>query len=528
MKVEHDLRSREQLAALYEISRAVNSTLEVGEVLDAILGMTLDLFQAEAGSIMLLQDGVLRIRCARGLSEEVIRTTEVPLGQGIAGWVARTGEMLLLNGRVDDSRFSNVVDRRDEITSSLCTPLRSRDGVLGVMMVRRGGTRAFSRGQLDFFASVADQAAVALENARLFRSERQRAGELAVEKQKFQAILADMADGVLVTDGDGCLSHVNAAGRALLGLPEEHLGRPLADWLPGLALESVKERLLQGDGPCEMDATIRGEGGPTILRVTATRLAAGLPQADGLVLLLHDVTERVRVERMKSEFLSAVSHELKTPLTTISGFLELMLNREFERSRQVQYLTIGLGEAQRLQRLIEDLLTLSRLESGQFRLQTRPVRLDQVASALVTGFAERYPAFGFRFSALGNIPVLEVDEDLVSQVLVNLLSNAVKYSPQGGQVEVQVQADGQSVRVSVSDQGIGIPKDKYPYIFDRFYRVDNSLTRTTGGIGLGLANARYIVEGHGGAIWVESAEGQGSRFIFVLPVQRREPSDSEA
>ncbi len=528
MTTEHDLRSREQLAALYEISRAVNSTLEVGEVLDTILGMTLDLFQAEAGSIMLLQDGVLRIRCARGLSEEVIGRTEVPLGQGIAGWVARTGEMLLLNGRVDDSRFSNVVDRRDEITSSLCTPLRSRDGVLGVMMVRRGGPRTFSRSQLDFFSSVADQAAVALENARLFRAERLRAEELAVEQQKFQAILADMADGVLVTDGEGRLTHVNAAARTLLGLPDEHLGHPVTDWLPGLALERVRERLLQDGGPCEMDATIQGEGGGTILRVTATRLSAGRPGSQGLVLLLHDVTERVRVERMKSEFLSAVSHELKTPLTTISGFLELMLNRDFERSRQVQYLTIGLGEARRLQRLIEDLLTLSRLESGRFRLQTRPVRLDQVAAAVVTSFAERFPACHFVFSAPGVIPSLELDEDLISQVLVNLLSNAVKYSPQGGEIEILVQVESQSVRVSVSDQGIGIPKDKSPFIFDRFYRVDNSLTRTTGGIGLGLANARYIVEGHGGAIWVESSEGKGSRFTFVLPTQRREPADSEA
>ncbi len=525
---EHELRSREQLAALYEIGRAVNSTLEPGEVLNLILGMTLDLFQAEAGSIMLLQDGVLRIRCARGLPEEVVRNTEVPLGQGIAGWVARTGEMLLLNGKVEDSRFSNIVDRRDEITSSLCTPLRSRDGVIGVMMVRRGGTRTFSRSQLDFFSSVADQAAMALEKARLFRSERQRAQELVVERQKFEAILADMADGVLVTDRDGRLTHANAAARNLLGLPEGRLGQPLAECLPGLTVERIKGRLLEKGGPCEMDATFQGEPTPTVLRVTATRLSAGSQQAEGLVLLLHDVTERVRVERMKSEFLSAVSHELKTPLTTISGFLELMLNRDFERSRQVQYLTIGLGEARRLQRLIEDLLTLSRLESGQFHLQTRPARLDEIAARVVTSFAERYPSFHFLFSTPGAIPSVEMDEDLVAQVLVNLLSNAVKYSPQAGDVEVLVQAESQCVRVSVSDQGIGIPKDKCPYIFDRFYRVDNSLTRTTGGIGLGLANARYIVEGHGGSIWVESSEGKGSRFTFVLPYQQREPADSEA
>lgn len=521
-------RPREQLAALYEIGRALNSTLEPDEVLDLILGMTLDLFSADAGSIMLLHEGLLRIRRARGLPPEVVEKTVVPLGQGIAGWVALTGEMLLLNGRIDDPRFRNLVRRDDEISSSLCTPLRSRQGVIGVMMVRRAGSTPFSRSQLDFFASVADQAALALENARLFRSEQERSWQLAREQQKFQAIFRDMADGVLVIDPSDRIAHLNASARRLLDRAGEISGLCLAELLPRFPLELVRETLKTQSEPFEADVTLQSGSGNSVLRVTATSLGPCPVEPEGLVLLLHDVTERVRVERMKSEFLSAVSHELKTPLTTVSGFLELMLNREYDRPRQEQYLSISLAEAQRLQRLIEDLLTLSRLESGQFHLQPGPVRLDRVAAGVLSGFSERYPGFSFKLEVLGEIPEVQGDGDLLAQVLLNLLSNSVKYSPDGGEVRVLVRAENQSVRVSVEDQGIGIPRDKIPFVFDRFFRVDNSLTRSTGGTGLGLANARYIVEGHGGTIWGESPGEKGSRFTFVLPCERKEPQESEA
>lgn len=512
----HDLdtRPREQLGALYEIGRTVNSTLDLPEVLDGILGMTLQLFTADAGSIMLLRDGTLRIEAARGLPEDVVRDTEIAMGEGIAGWVARTGEMLLLNGKVDDSRFHGVVNRRDEITSSLCTPLRSRSGIIGVMMVRRGGPTTFSRGQLEFFSSVADQAAIAIENARLFRSERKRAQQLEIARQKFEAIFSAMADGVLVCDAEGSVVHANQAAQRLLGAEGPLLDRRIFDLLPGLPMEHIRTQVTAGAGPYETEANLKGQ---QTLRVTVTPLAQAEDEAQELVFLVHDVTERVRVERMKSEFLSAVSHELKTPLTTVTGFLELLLHREFERPRQEQYLRISLEEAGRLQRLIEDLLTLSRLESGRFQFQMKERRLEEILAKVMTGFSERHPNFQFQLLA-ESVPPLPIDEDLVTQVMVNLLSNSVKYSPHGGRVEVRVRRDGGFARVSVSDEGIGIPRDKIPFIFEKFYRVDNSLTRATGGTGLGLTNARYIVEGHGGSIWAES-DGQGATFTFELPLE---------
>lgn len=515
---ELDNRPREQLGALYEIGRTVNSSLELPEVLDGILGMTLQLFAAEAGSIMLLTGGRLRIEAARGLPEEVVQSTETPLGDGIAGWVARTGEMLLLNGKVEDSRFQGLVDRRDEITSSLCTPLRSRSGVIGVMMVRRGGPTTFNRSQLEFFASVADQAAIAIENARLFRSERTRAEQLEIAQQKFEAIFRAMADGVVVTDPDGGVGHANDAAEHLLGGRGPVLGRRIADLLPGLPLEHVREHVWTGCGPYQTEVHLRGGGEPLTVQVTVSALGAPGDGPRELLFLCHDVTERVRVERMKSEFLSAVSHELKTPLTTINGFLELLLHRDFERPRREQYLRIALEEAGRLQRLIEDLLTLSRLESGRFELRRSEARLGELVARVLEGYRERQPSFDFHLVEEREVPPLRLDRDLISQVLGNLLSNSVKYSPGGGRVEVRVQCEGGFARVSVRDEGIGIPKEKIPFIFEKFYRVDNSLTRSAGGTGLGLTNARYIVEAHGGSMWAES-EGQGSTLTFELPLE---------
>lgn len=510
-------RSIEQLAVLYRIGRAVCSTLELDEVLDRILDDTLGAFAAEAGSVMLIKDEYLRIRRARGLSPAIVESTVVPVGKGIAGYVAASGEMLLLNGKVDSKQFEGAIDRGNLITSSLCAPLRSRNGIMGVIMVRRGSSEPFSQEQLDFFSSVADQAAIAIENARLFSSEQQRSRQLRDEQQKMLAVYRSMADGVVVLDGNGLVSMMNVPAQRLLGVDESFVGGCFAERFGTFPIDHICEELRRSGGVYELDMNLARKGGTVVLRVAVTAWGECGDSVTGMVLLLHDVTERVQVERMKTEFLSAVSHELKTPITTVSGFIELMLDREFERRDQERYLSICLGESQRLQRLIEDLLTLSKLESGHFEFYKQQASIVDIVTRVVANFSARYPAFSFAYSGNQQDVCLELDDTLVTQVLINLLSNAVKYSSEAGAITVYLEATDSQVTISVQDQGIGIPRDKIPYVFDKFYRVDNSLTRKTGGTGLGLANARYIVEGHGGSVWVESQLGKGSKFSFMLP-----------
>lgn len=501
-----DPRSRDQLVALYEIGRALNSTLELGEVLERILAMLLPLFEAEAGSIMLADEDVLTIGAAVGLSAEIIRTTRVKRGEGIAGWVAQTGEMLLLNGKVADPRFTRLVERPDEISSSLCAPLRHREQITGVLMIRRSETSNFTVDQLHFFESVADQAALAIENAR-------QVEQVERERQKSEAILRSMADGVVVTDARGVVVHSNAAAERMLN--REVRDKPLQELLPNLAYAHILSQIA-GGRPYESEVRY---GPEQLLRVSANNLSL----EQGAVFLLHDETERARIERMKSEFLSMVSHELKTPITTIQAFLELLIFREFPPERRRHFLEISLEEGRRLQKLIEDILELARMESGRFRLHRTPCDLKSLVEGVLPSFVERFPGHRFRIEAEPGKTGLDADPTLLTQVLTNLLSNAVKYSPDGGEILMRLERQDDRLTCSVSDEGIGIEKDKIPYIFEKFYRVDNSLTRETGGTGLGLANARYIVESHGGSIWADSEPGKGSTFTIALPVDKGDP-----
>lgn len=493
-------RSRDQLVALYEIGRALNSTLELGEVLERILAMLLPLFEAEAGSIMLADEDVLTIGAAVGLSPEIIKSTRVKRGEGIAGWVAQTGEMLLLNGKVADPRFTRLVERPDEITSSLCAPLRHREHITGVLMLRRSEPSTFTVDQLHFFESAADQAALAIANAT-------KVEQVEKERQKSEAILRSMADGVVVTDAHGVVVHANAAAERLLA--QELNERSIQDVMPNLAYQHIWSQVGSG---LRYESEVR-HGPEQLLRVSAT----GLSLEQGVVFLLHDETERARIERMKSEFLSMVSHELKTPITTIQAFLELLIYREFPVERRRHFLEISLEEGRRLQKLIEDILELARMESGRFRLHKAPCNLRELVESVLPAFVERFPSHHFVLEQSCERTDLEADATLLTQVLTNLLSNAVKYSPDGGAIRLHLGRDGGRLTCSVSDEGIGIEKDKIPYIFEKFYRVDNSLTRETGGTGLGLANARYIVESHGGSIWAESEPGLGSKFTLALP-----------
>ncbi|MCR5661504.1 MAG: GAF domain-containing protein [bacterium] len=512
MDNKHDGPSMEQLKALYRIGNALCSTLQTDEVLDRILSETISLFDAEAGSIMLLNDKVLRIRRAKGLSDEIIQAAAVPLGQGIAGHVAKTGEALLINGKVNSSLYPGAVERQEEISSSLCAPITSRSELLGVLMIR-SSKHSFSSEQLEYLKSLADQAAIALENSRLFDNIQQQAFELKEEQNKLKAIFGAMADGLVIISNQGVVKRINRRAKEMLRQPDSFEGKLFTEAFPSFPLSHIIEHLSAHSGNYELDLTVKGEI-PSVLRTSVTFWGNS---EEGLVLLLHDVTERVKVERMKTEFVSAVSHELKTPLTTISGFLELLAEREFPRERQLKYLEICSDEAARLQSLIDELLTLSKLEAGKLTIASEAVSLNTLTSRILANFAERYPHYEFKYSSNIEEVNLEADNILITQVIINLLSNAVKYGKGHGRIELHIEAEDKQVSVSVSDEGIGIPQDKLQFIFDKFYRVDNSLTRSTCGTGLGLANARYIVEGHGGSIWAESSEGCGSKFTFTLP-----------
>ncbi len=490
----------EQLEALYNISKALNSTLDVQEVLQTMLDMALEIFDADAGSVMLEAGGFLTIHVSSGLEDEIVEKTRQKLGVGIAGWVATTGEPLHLDGKVRDPRFTELVERGDSIASSLSVPIKVEQEIAGVLMIRRAGERTFDPGDLAFLVSVGDLAAVALQKARLFQAERRQRRLLELEHQKLSATFTSMADGVLVLDNKTrLLTHNNVAQQFL---------RPLVGDNLELFCEIYAESLESGQSEI-----VAGE---RLLKVVPTPLVAD-GEEGGSVLVLRDESASRELDRMKSEFLSMISHELKTPITTISAFLELLSHREFPRERQLHFLKICDEECRRLQSLIEQLLHLTRLEAGKFVLSTEKRDVGQLVRECLPAFSEPNPNHHFEIKEPFPQAVLEVDPTLLCQAITNLLSNAVKYSPSGGTIQISLEETPLTFVLSVSDEGVGIEAEKIKYVFEKFYRVDNSLTRETGGTGLGLANVKHIALAHSGRVWVESELGKGSTFYLELP-----------
>ncbi|MBQ7567622.1 hypothetical protein IJT17_02330, partial [bacterium] len=306
------------------------------------------------------------------------------------------------------------------------------------------------------------------------------------------------------------------AQRALCG-NGAMVGEDLRMFFPSSPWPYIRQVLGDNGGFYEFELQPVMSNVETVWRGNITSWTAS--EGEVYVLVLHDVTERVRVERMKTEFMSSVSHELKTPLTSIIGFQELLMERELSRDRQMRCLTICHDESKRLLHLIEDILMVARLENGSFHLHKSHNSLDDLLTKAVSNYAERYPSYTFSLVIGDENVALDYDEVLMNQVVDNLLSNAVKYTPAGGHVTVRQKLNDKHVVVSVTDDGIGIAREYIPFVFEKFYRVYNSLTRHTGGVGLGLANARHILEEHGGSIWLESQEGKGTTFFFSLPIQ---------
>ena len=452
---------------------------------------------------MLVDGDYLQIAASRGLEPQIVQSTRLRIGESIAGWVAQTGEPLLLDGKADAGRFQGLVNRQEKITSSLATPLKHRGELIGVLMIRRGTEEPFPPEQIDFLASVSDQAALALANANLYENQKKQLAQIDLEKQKLEAILSSMVDGVLVLDEKGRVDKMNRAAINFLGE-----GDMVQNLLPTLAMER-----LQG----QQQLTEEVEVARRAYQLTASPLIS----SRGYVVVLHDETERREVERMKSEFLSMVSHELKTPITTIRAFQELMLFREFPLERQHRYLKICLDESERLQHIIEEILALSRLEAGKFAFNLSLNSLEALVQEVLPGFQERSEIHEFSFE-FDQVPLLKLDPVLMSQAVTNLLSNAVKYSPEGGSIRIAIETQEARVVLSVEDEGLGLAEDQLHLVFEKFFRVDNSLTRAAGGTGLGLANVKSIVEGHGGTVWVQSSLGKGSTFFVSLPLTDQE------
>ena len=354
--------------------------------------------------------------------------------------------------------------------------------------------------------------------------------KLTAEHTQHIAILESMIEGVAVVNHDGRVVFSNGAflqillqsGAASSVSRPAATGRLLVEAVRQTELLNAVRQVLATGQRIENEITV-GTLRPRSFAVTVSpvRDAKESGATQGAVLVLHDITELRRLERVRRDFVANVSHEFKTPLTAIQGFAETLLGGALEdTANRERFITIIRDHSVRLARLTNDLLELTQIEAGKMDLDLRPMNIcDLVGSCIETvHFQAEKKLHAVELQCPPDLPPVLADAGRIREVLLNLLENAVQYTPPGGHIDVSAAQRDSKIVVTVADDGIGIPRAEQERIFERFYRVDTARSREAGGTGLGLSIARHIVESHGGRIWLQSDVGEGSKFHFSIPI----------
>ena len=347
------------------------------------------------------------------------------------------------------------------------------------------------------------------------------------ERRKLASVLSNMTDGVIATDRKGRIILINDPALELLHVTREAtLNRPIGAVL-GIDQEYSFEDLTYMKDSVNLDFSTNNA--PYILRANFSIIQKETGFVNGLITVLHDITEQEKIDMERREFVANVSHELRTPLTTMSSYLEALADGAWkDESIAPQFLNVTQTETARMIRLVNDLLKLSKMDSQEYDLNLEVVEFNKFFNRIIDRF-EMSKSQQVEFVRI--LPeqsyFVEVDTDKLTQVIDNIISNAIKYSPDGGNVRFGFTVHENMLKVMVSDDGMGIPKENVTKIFERFYRVDRARARSMGGTGLGLAIAREMIEAHGGKIWAQSEEGVGTTIFFTLPYELDETGDWE-
>lgn len=354
--------------------------------------------------------------------------------------------------------------------------------------------------------------------------------EVEEARTRWQTITTHMEEGIIILDRRKRVVMMNPSARRIFDLPDEGaagegtvgegpVGRHLLEITRHFQLEDAADQVLKGEGPLtrEFSQALPEEKN---LEVHLAPLGNPGGEPTGILMVIRDITRFRRLERVRSDFVANVSHELQTPLTSIRGFAETLIDGALDDpATSRRFVGIIHDEASRLTRLIDDLLDLSRLESGRTPMRRRRTDVVALAVKVAESLDGRVQQAGLRMEVAfpPHFPEVLADPDQILQVMVNLVGNSLKYTPVGGRISIEGQDHGDHVVVTVRDTGVGIPRADLPRIFERFYRVDKARTRASGGTGLGLAISKHIVEAHGGKIWAESEPGRGTAISFTLP-----------
>jgi PAS domain S-box-containing protein len=518
---ETERRARGLSQRLATVGARLATNLEPSLVLEEVVREAPELLDADAAAIRLLEGEELVVRAAAGTGTSGLLGTRASTGAGLLGELVQSRSP----ARVEDTQSAPQLERGDPLltkgmSACLAVPMLAHGGGLhGVLTVYAATPRAWGEDKLQALVALAAVTSAALSNAGLYQ-------RVAEEKERSEAILSHIADGIVAVDRDERIVLWNSMAEQITGVPvAEAVGRRVSETL---------QRELGSDGtqaPGERQVAIHRGGKEIWLSLTEAVMRDAAGAVAGRIFAFRDVSGERVVEQMKSDFVATVSHELRTPLTSIYGFAETLLRSDvaFREEDRATFLGYIASESERLIRIVDDLLYVARLEAGTLGLAVAPTNVSSVLSETIGRFAAGV-GVDHRFAV--DVPdgplYADADAEKLAEVIEHLVDNAVKFSPGGGTVKVSGRRKSDTVEVRVVDEGIGIPRTDQHRIFTKFYRADSGAGEAAHGTGLGLFLARGLIAAMRGRIWVESEEGKGSSFVFEVPVSNVVPGDAES
>jgi PAS domain S-box-containing protein len=515
---------REATARTVERQRRLDFVREAGQVLASSLDYRSAIQRvaelavrdyADWCVVDIIEDGSPLKRLAIARAELLSREATVAPDQEPEDTVRRVVEtggpqILPALGEASNGRKQSSILGGIDARSAISVPLRARKRTLGALtLARTESSETYGADDLALAEDLAGRIALAIDRGRLYREVEERADAARV--------VAHVADGVLLVDRGGVVRLWNPAAEAITSIaPGEVLGNSAVEAIPGWkdAVDTIPVSTAPDPGHAEVVIPFETEGGERWISIS------GVTFFGGTVYAFRDLTEVHQLEELKADFIATASHELRTPLAAVYGAAQTLLRHDFalDEGGRDRFVSLIADESERLGRIVNEILLANQLDAGRLDLGTEPFDSVEVVDRVVEATRAYAPAeISLKISAGEEIPLVAADKDKVRQVLVNLVENAIKYSPDGGGIEVGVEAHDDEVRFWVRDEGLGIPEGEEDRIFEKFYRLDPQMSRGVGGTGLGLYICNELVTRMGGRIWVEANGEKGSTFVFELP-----------
>jgi PAS domain S-box-containing protein len=513
-------RRVDQLAAINTVAATVSQSLDLNRTLETALQAVLDIVEAEAGGISLIdsESGEVVLRAQKGWIHDFVKQQpmRIPFGKGMSGKVITHDDVVVDNDLDGNEEIAVPSFRNEHFRSIVMAPMHARGQIIGILSIMSSKPNSFDKEIIDVLRAIADTVGVALDNSGLYEETLERENQLS-------AILHSTADGIIATDRNGRIRLINNAAETMFDVDARKLiGVPLREAaIHPRVRDSLLYALSSRTEETQRSFQVTLNNGRVLSLVVSpiyvdSQVEQG-KETDGWVIVLQDVTHLREAEIARAQFIQAAAHDMRNPLSVAMSSLGLLRDILGSNQDTKEIIDIAFSGVNRLQDLIDDLLHLEHIESGygfsmsendivtlitQLSIESRPM----MEHKQITYTLEIDPA----------IPAMQIDRSWFSRALMNYLNNAAKYTQPGGKVTLKAFISGASLHIEVVDNGPGIPQEAQSRLFERFYRVPQ--TEYIRGTGLGLAIVKSVAEAHGGTVYVQSKQGQGSTFGMTLPL----------